>query len=34
MIDAAFIEGLGVGVQGPEVVAKSVELFHNILLIS
>ncbi|KAJ5274224.1 hypothetical protein N7497_004820 [Penicillium chrysogenum] len=29
MIDAAFIEGLGVGVQRPEVVAKSVALLFN-----
>ncbi|KAJ5259746.1 hypothetical protein N7524_008808 [Penicillium chrysogenum] len=29
MIDAAFIEGLGIGVQGPEVVAKSVALLFN-----
>ncbi|CAG8064460.1 unnamed protein product [Penicillium nalgiovense] len=29
MIDAAFIEGLGVGVQGPEVVARSVALLFN-----
>ncbi|KAJ5465472.1 hypothetical protein N7530_009259 [Penicillium desertorum] len=29
MIDAAFIEGLGVGVQGPEVVAQSVALLFN-----
>jgi NAD(P)-dependent dehydrogenase (short-subunit alcohol dehydrogenase family) len=29
MIDAAFIEGLGVGVQGPEVVAQSVAFLFN-----
>ncbi|KAJ5816245.1 hypothetical protein N7447_008478 [Penicillium robsamsonii] len=29
MIDAGFIEGLGVGVQGPDVVARSVALLFN-----